>query len=133
MSSLPKFKRPHFDILLDQHSLSPSTIRSLPDLIEYNALQNPSHLFCIQCKQSDVGAGAAFEFINVTFAELKEAVDRCCLWLLQNIPDAHQAKLSSDGSVEKSATVALFMESDLGLFIHIAALLTLNIPVIFKT
>ncbi|KAL9583819.1 MAG: hypothetical protein Q9212_002492, partial [Teloschistes hypoglaucus] len=98
MGSLPRFNRPCFEILLDQHSSSPSTIRSLPDLIEYNAQENPSHVFCIQSKQSKAGAAAGLGFINVTFEELKEAVERCCLWLLQHIPDAHQAQSSSDGS-----------------------------------
>lgn len=133
MGSRPRFNRPSFEILLDQHSSSPSTIRSLPDLIEYNARENPSHVFCVQFKQSKAGAAAGLGFVNVTFEELKEAIDRCCLWLLQHIPDAHQAESSSDGSVRKSAPVALFVESDLGLFIHVAALLTLNIPVILET
>lgn len=124
-----QFQRASFDILLDQQSDSPSSIRSLPDIIQHNAIHNPDHIFCIQCKQSVSGGGSRLDFIHVTFLELKHAVDRCCQWLLENISDIHPAEVCSDGAVRKSRPVALFMESDVGLFLHIAALLALNVPV----
>ena len=123
------FQRARFDILSDQQSLSPSTIRSIRDLIDHNALHNPDHPFCIQCKQSTNGGENGLCYENVTFRELKGAVDRCCQWILKTILEAHSAKVCDDGSIQKSRPVALFMESDLDLFIYIAALLTLNIPV----
>ena len=45
------------------------------------------------------------------------------------VSDMHLAEACSDGAVRKSPPVALFMESDVGLFVHIAALLALNVPV----
>lgn len=136
MTSLPvpspsRFKRAQFDVLLDQHSTSPSTIRTLPDLIHHNARYNPHHLFCLQCKLSAEEDTSSLATVPVTFVQLKETVDRCCRWL-ETGAALQPAKLRSDGSVQKSRPVALFMESDLGLFLHIAALLTLNIPVSFQ-
>ena len=129
MGSLSQpFRRPQFDVLSDQHSVSPSTIRSIRDLIDHNALHNPEHIFCIQSKQSSEGKDG-LGYVHVTFRELKEAVDRCCHWILETIPDARLAEVREDGSVQKSPPVALLMESDVNLFIYIAALLTLNIPV----
>lgn len=125
----PKFQRASFEILLDQSSESISTIRSLPDLIQHNAVHNPDHIFCIQCKQSVKGAGPGLDFIRITFLELQRAVNRCCQWLLDNVSDIHVAEVVSDGTVSKCPPIALFMESDVGLFVYIAALLTLNVPV----
>ena len=124
-----QFQRASFDILLDQQSKSPSSICSLPGIIQHNALHNPDHTFCIQCKQSVSGGASGLDFISVTLLELKHAVDRCCQWLVENISDIHPAEVCSDGTIRKSRPVALFMESDVGLFIHIAALLTLKVPV----
>ena len=129
-SAQSPFERAQFDILLDQYSTSPSLIRSLPDLVRYNAIHNPHRLFCIQCKQSATEQGSRLAFVRVTFLQLNEAIDRCCRWL-ETVEDIHAAKLGSDGSIQKSRPVALFMESDLGLFIHIVALLTVNVPVRF--
>ena len=133
MGSLPiqpqPFQRAQFDILSDLQQLRSDTIRSITDLIHHNAVHNPEHLFCIQCKQSTNGDEGRLGYVHINFRELKEAVDRCCHWILKTIPEAHSAKLRDDGSVQKSPPVALFMESDLNLFIYIAALLTLNIPV----
>jgi len=132
MCILPRFERAQFNVLLDQYSTSPSTLRTLPDLIRHNALHNPLHLFCLQCKQSATEEGSPLAFVHVTFAQLKETVDRCCRWL-ETVADIQAASLGSDGSVQKIRPVALFMESDLGLFVHIAALLTLNVPVRFQS
>lgn len=135
MGSLPvavqsqPFRRAQFDILSDQQSVSPSTIRSICDLIHQNALHNPDHLFCIQCEQSTQRGEDGLCYEYVTFRELKEAVDRCCHLILKTIPEAHSAEMCDDESVLKCRPLALFMESDVNLFIYIAALLTLNIPV----
>lgn len=123
------FQRAQFDLLSDQHAVGPSIVRSLPDLIQHNALHNPGHLFCIQCKQYTKGGDSRLGFVHLTFQELKEAVDRCCQWILENIAEARVAEACDDGSVQKSRPIALFMESDVNLFVYIAALLTLNIPV----
>ena len=54
---------------------------------------------------------------------------RCCPWVLENASDIHPAEVYSDGAVRKSRPVALFMESDVGLFVHDAASLALDVPV----
>lgn len=129
MKATRAFKRAEFDLFLDEDSSTDPIIRCLPDLILHNALHNPDHLFCIHTTQSPEGSQAPFEFTGVTFAELARAVEGCCAWILANVPGAHAAEVDEDGSIRKSRPLALFMESDLGLFIHLVASLTLNIPV----
>ncbi len=129
MKTTRAFKRAEFDLLLNQESSTDSIIRCLPDLILHNAHFNPDHLFCIHTTHSPERPHAQFEFTSVTFAELALAVEGCCAWILANVPNVHAAEADKDGSVRKSRPLALFMESDLGLFIHLVAALTLNIPV----
>lgn len=128
----PSFERPTFKLFLDQSAdqsaASTESIRSLPDIILFNALHNPQAKFCSQIKQSKV-SGNDFEIVEVTFLELAHAVERCCQWILSNIDRVYPAKVFENGGVEKGPPLALFLESDLTLFIYIAALLTLNIPV----
>ena len=123
------FKRAQFDLLLDQKSSSNSSIRCLADLIVYNALHNPDHLFCLQTNQSSEGSRAHFDSTAVTFSELAQAIERCCAWILTNVPGIHAAEVDEIGSIRKSRALALFMESDVCLFIYLMASLTLNIPV----
>jgi hypothetical protein len=129
MKATRAFKRAEFDLFLNQESSIDSIIRCLPDLILHNALHNPGHLFCIHTTHSPKASHAQFKFTGVTFAELALAVEGCCAWILANVPGVHAADVDKDGSIRKSRPLALFMESDLGLFIHLVASLTLNIPV----
>ncbi|KAI4236743.1 MAG: hypothetical protein LQ349_002368 [Xanthoria aureola] len=123
------FRRPSFQLLpipsdADVNSRDPSLIRSLPDLVLFDALHNPHHLFCLQTSQASGKIG----LIPITYHQLAVAVENCCLWLLKTIPDAHAAKFDGGDHVQKASPVALFLESDVNLFIYITALLALNIP-----
>lgn len=122
------FERPRFKLFLEPGAADFESIRSLPDLIQFNAVHNPNGAFCTQTKQSQF-PGQEFQIVEVTFLGLAQAVERCCQWILSNIKEARSAKLAGDGSVQKGQPLALFLESDLTLFIYLAALLTLNIPV----
>lgn len=129
MGSLsPAFKRPEFQLFLGQKAAETESIRSLPDLIHFNAIQNPHASFCAQVKPSRVPE-EDYDVVEVTFLELAHAVERCCQWILSNTDGVYPARLSEDGNVQKGPPLALFLESDFTLFIYLAALLTLNIPV----
>jgi len=129
MGSIPAgFRRPVFNLILDEIDSTTESIRSLPDLILYNAIHNPKGIFSAQARQPSK-RGKDFEIIEVSFLELALSVERCCAWILGNINEAHEARIDNGGCVQKCKPVALLLESDLTLFIYIAALLTLNIPV----
>ena len=131
MGSLSQtFERARFDLLLDQELATADTIRSLPDLIHFNAIHNPHMLFCIQLRQSlKPGLEKEVEEVHVTFSELATALEQCCAWILSKVKGIHPARLTSNGSVQKSPPVALFLESGVTLFVYMMALLTLNVPV----
>lgn len=120
------FRRANFK-LLDDIKDETAAIRCVADLVEFNAIHNPEHVFCIQSRQRL--SGKEFEFVCITYHELAGAVERCCEWILSNIPGAHAAVPAKTGIARKSKPVALYLESDVGLFIHLVALLALNIPV----
>ena len=121
------FKRAQFDLVVSPGIHEHQDIRCIPDLIRFNAKHNPDRTFCVQAGLRP--DQQTFNYRYISFLELNRAVDRCCNWILSNVEDVHPATCAKDGSVRKCRPVALFMESDVGLFIYIAALLTLNIPV----
>jgi hypothetical protein len=119
------FQRAQFS-LLSLPSQDQTGIRCLPDLVHFNATHNPHHLFCVQAEQTWSGPDA---YLEVTFRDLALAVQKTCDWILGNVDGARRAAKDESGRMVKSKPVALYMESDVGLFVHLVALLTLNIPV----
>ncbi|KAL8748078.1 MAG: hypothetical protein Q9190_000106 [Brigantiaea leucoxantha] len=126
------FQRPAFRLLPvppdgATETRQASILRSLPDLVYFNAVHNPDHVFCLQSSQSQT-LPEKLEFAPITFRQLACAVDSCCSWLLRNISNARPAVLIDGNAVDKAPPIALFLESDGGLFVYLIALLTLNIP-----
>lgn len=127
------FERPHFTPLPPKSGTEDQleTITSLPDLIEFNARHNPDHVFCIQARSS-IGRHEAAENSNatfnpcpITFAQLESAVHACASTISTLMPQ----KQDASGGSKASEPLALYLESDVGLFFHLAALLNLNVPV----
>lgn len=103
-------------------------IRTIPELIDYNARVNPEALFCYQALKSTDASGspdAAPSVAEVNMRQLRDAVWHCSQRLRQELG------LDDDESrpTGKSAPVGLLMDSDLGLWIHLCALLALGVPV----
>lgn len=126
------FQRPAFQLLPIPSDpltdLQQPLLRSLPDLVYFNAISNPHHVFCLQTSRSRAEP-AKLHSTPITYHQLGCAVESCCSWLLQEISCAHPAVLTDDFAVRKAPPIALFLESDVGLFIYMIAVLTLNIPV----
>ena len=122
------FVRPKFRALSETTKLGDAkeSITSLPDLIEFNAEHNPDHVFCFQASVShDPGipgnpGSAAFNGRSITFGELSRSVAACAAWL--------SGSCGLDDRAEPKP-LALYLESDVGLFFHLSALLTLDVPV----
>lgn len=126
------FERPRFSPLPRKQITEdqPETITSLPDLIKFNARHNPDHTFCIQARSSSERNGAAkrknpaFDACSITFAQLETAVYACAS-AISTLATRDQ----ESNYLTTSQPLALYLESDVGLFFHLAALLTLNLPV----
>ncbi|RYP22780.1 hypothetical protein DL765_001489 [Monosporascus sp. GIB2] len=127
------FRRPNFSVAATGSELATHNvvdeINSLPDLVRYNARENPTHLFCLQAKSrpEDHGAshtGARYSACRLNFAQLETSVNACADRLGQVVGIG-----VSEDQVNDERTIALYMESDLGLFLHLVALLRLDVPV----
>lgn len=125
---LKPFQRAAFHTPLNEHPESRESINSLPELLSFNARNNGENVFCAQAKTQQ-GPVRSFDLTEVTFLELALSVENCCAWIQEKTQGAHRTEINSAGQVVKGGPIALLMESDLTLFIYIAALLTLNIPV----
>ncbi|KAI1368188.1 hypothetical protein F5Y08DRAFT_335962 [Xylaria arbuscula] len=126
------FKRPVFD---PRPLKSPSTdsvsesISSLPQLIEFNARENPDHTFALQTELNKdgltEGKGNAYIAFAITFKQLDRMVYHCADWI-RNVA----ISVKQNGGLSEQQPIAIFLESGVGLFLHLAALLTLDIPVL---
>lgn len=117
------FRRARFEILKD---VSADGIRSAPGLIEFNAIHSGDHLFCLQQE----ARGHALQ--RVSYAQLWNAVRNCAAELSGGIATVKPARLVGE-MLEVTETVAIFLESGLGLFVHLMALMGLGVPVSFVT
>ncbi|KAI0322050.1 hypothetical protein OF83DRAFT_1096462 [Amylostereum chailletii] len=102
-------------------SNTPNVIRSLPELIEFNAQHNSEHVFGAQMRS---GNGPS-QWLRMTFSDLQTAAERASAWLMQC--GATRERLSRDKSVPP---VAIFLGSDITIFLYMAALLRIGTPVL---
>ncbi|KAL3489679.1 putative NRPS-like enzyme [Aspergillus germanicus] len=96
--------------------------RSLPELIDFHARVNPRHRFCIQVQDD----AEDVPLLDVTYAQLKQAILRCQSWLCQNVAEIQ----IEDGGAKERRPVGLLMDSDLTLVIYLFALMSLGIPTV---
>ena len=123
-TSSQQFVRPRYDYGGKNTGLDARACTNLPELVEFNAVNNRNHLFCLQYNhRTDTHPRL------VTYEGLHLAVLRCSVWLAKNgICQALQA-VSDSGVNTKARPVGLLMASDLSWFIHFLALLRLGVPV----
>ena len=102
-------------------------IRSLLDLVDFNAFHNPDLLFGLQ--ESKTSAGLR----SITYKELAQAVGRCIGWLADQNLNRTSNKSHRQEFRAKSPPVALLMNSDVNIFIYLLALMRLGIPVLIQS
>ncbi|KAI9674800.1 MAG: putative NRPS-like protein biosynthetic cluster [Caeruleum heppii] len=96
-------------------------IKTLLELVAFNAIHNPKHLFCLQELKT------AARLRSITFEQLARAVDSCAIHLSRLLAlDESSSVVEADGKLP--APVGLFMGSDIGIFINLLALMKLAVP-----
>ncbi|MDI1486702.1 MAG: putative NRPS-like protein biosynthetic cluster [Ramalina farinacea] len=118
----PTFIRAHIDLQAQDNS----SIQTIPQLIEHNADRNPDHSFCLQAQKETKDAPA--QILSVSHTVLKRSILHCQEVLIESILALELPSSSSDGSIHKGSPVALLLESDIGLLIHLFALVGLGVP-----
>ena len=118
------FLRPSFKLQNPPSASDGKAIRSLSDLIVFNAEFNPDHSFALQEERK---RGCFTGFTRITFAKLYEVVKEGTNWVANAVLRA--ASKQSVEPCQAHRAVALFLESDLTLFVYLCALLHMNIPV----
>ena len=105
------FKRPPVTLL---PASAEQAIRTIPELIDYNATHNRDAVFCVQAVKDAAP-------VQITFGQLRDAISRRRARL--------RAELQLDPGPNKSAPVALVMDSDVELLVHLFALMGMGVPV----
>jgi acyl-CoA synthetase (AMP-forming)/AMP-acid ligase II/nucleoside-diphosphate-sugar epimerase len=99
---------------------------TLPDVVDFNAEHNPDFVFCHQARKH----GTETKMLAITHMALRNAVLRCQSWLMSNVSGARDFVDDQPAPPGNRRPIALFMESDVGLWIHVLALLGLDVPVL---
>ncbi|KAI0409181.1 hypothetical protein F4802DRAFT_545755 [Xylaria palmicola] len=118
------FKRPVFS----PRSSEPleSDISSLPDLIRFNARENPHHIFALQSESTGAQRGSEeneYGVSQITFEQLDQMVRRCASWIRRAVVPRNR-----NGELGEREPIAIYVESSVGLFLHLAALLSMDTP-----
>ncbi|KAL2067492.1 hypothetical protein VTL71DRAFT_1917 [Oculimacula yallundae] len=106
------------------------TIRTLPELIAYNARVNPEHIFCVQTRKSTEQQSSRSQSVRVTHLQLARAIRKCSEWLVHNVGEIRRPWRDESGAIHKGSPVALLMESDVGIIFHLLAFMKLGVPVV---
>ncbi|KAH7045206.1 putative NRPS-like enzyme [Macrophomina phaseolina] len=122
-AEMPRFSRPRVEL----HDIA-SAIRSLPDLIDFNARENPNHLFCLQSYKA--AEDNCYRINRVSHLQFKQAILRCSEWLKSDLSGITLPHAHADGVFVKGSPVAILMESSVGLLVHEMALMGLGVPVL---
>ena len=116
------FVRPTLAVESTTDASPEQALRTLPELVAFNALHNANHIFCIQYYHNlDTTP------LQVTYSALHEASLRCCAWLEKQQLARTPALIRPE--IVDNAPIAILMSSDVSWFIAFLALLRLGIPV----
>lgn len=111
------FIRPHLNLGYgDDH---PRGVKSLPELIDFDATYNPDHIFGVQSR-----SGKDTPPCEITFSQLQSAVEYASAWLVTSGLTTGRAHREQEVS-----PVGILLGSDISIFIYMAALLRIGTPV----
>lgn len=116
------FQRP--PINLDPGPDENEQLRTLPEVIEFNANNNPSHVFCLQARD----AGYMSSLTPISNVQLKRAISQCGRFLRSNAE--LRLPMVVDGKARNGPPIAILMQSGVELFIHQMALIGMGVPVL---
>ncbi|KAL4900540.1 hypothetical protein BDW74DRAFT_188176 [Aspergillus multicolor] len=119
-SQAKTFRRPKIQVSRD-FPVDSGAVKTLPDLIEFNAENNSDDLFALQEVRD---GGKHVDLTRITFRDLRDATQAAARILQKTLSPVQ------DTAYRSNAPVALFVESDIVLFVYLAALLYLDIPVL---
>jgi len=119
-----RFQRPIISFAgKDEHA-----VRSVPELIDFNAKFNGNYIFCIQVEKALHEDSPSL--LHVTHAELKNAICRCAQWICSSVQELVLPEMTADGAPSrKGPPIALLLDSDVNLLVHTYALMSLGVPV----
>ncbi len=120
------FIRPRINLGYDDDW--PDAVNTLPELIEFAAKHNPEHIFGLQaradCGVTSRDSGGDLSFFRITFVQLRRVIERASAWLVNSGATAGRTR-----RIDHIPPVAIFLGSDVTIFMYMAALLRIGAPV----
>lgn len=104
-------------------------IKTIVDLIEFNAKNNSDSLFCLQAEKALNGSRSP-PFLRITYKMLRDMILGCQQLLLSDLKgEIREPYRDQSGSAMRSRPVAVLVDSDVGLLLHLFGLMGLGVPV----
>jgi len=128
MPAMPsqKFILPEFDSRLAP--TEDAQIKTVAQLIDFNADNNPDYLFCLQAEKPVNGAKDA-PLRRITHKSFRSMISSCQVWIEDHIEELQLPVQDEKGNITKGPPITLLLDSDVGLLVHFFALLGLGVPV----
>jgi len=119
---------PFLTPVIDLVRASEDGINSLSDLVDYHVKRNPDYPFCVQATRKLGEDG--YSLASITYRILGGAVSRCVSWIEMHVATnpVDTASVGEGGGTRPP--VALLMDSDLGLAVHILSLMAMGVPMV---
>jgi long-subunit acyl-CoA synthetase (AMP-forming) len=111
------FIRPHLNLGYSKNL--PSGVNSLPELIAFNAVRNPEHIFGVQIRLGNISP------CTISFQQLQFAVLNASTWLVKS-----GVTTGRSSRKQKIPPVGILLGSDITIFMYMAALLRIGTPVL---
>ncbi|KAF8627100.1 hypothetical protein AX15_004541 [Amanita polypyramis BW_CC] len=123
------FVRPRINLGYDNGR--PEGVKSLLELIEFSAKHNPDHIFGLQAQTNRLNCDTTWSadknlsFYKITFSRLYKVVELASGWLVHSGTTPGRTC-----RIDNVTPVAIFLSSDITIFMYMAALLRIGTPVL---
>ncbi|KAF2006434.1 acetyl-CoA synthetase-like protein [Amniculicola lignicola CBS 123094] len=104
-------------------------IKTVADLVDFNADRNPDHVFCLQAEK-DLAGSKCPPFLRISHRLFRSMILSCQQWMQQHLSELNSPSIHVEGHVVRGAPIALLVDSDVGLLVHLFALVGLGVPAI---
>ena len=102
-------------------------IKSILELVEFNAQENPHQVFAIQAVKSK--SATAPRLRRVSYLDLLVAIARYSKWLLSSINELAESDAQTGQGGSRKGPIGLIMGNEISLWIHMLSLISLDVPV----
>jgi hypothetical protein len=105
-----------------------ASLKTVAQLIDFNAQHNPNYLFCLQAEKPLDGVKDP-PLLRITHKSFQAMILSCQTWVQEHIKEIQLPMKDERGDIVKGAPIGILLDSDIGLLVYLFALVGLGVPV----